>query len=255
MTENSLDNNSEIKLKPKNKNVQNYPKVISDIYYQNNLAQTINKNDSSRVIINNNTHELAIIKNNCSKPKTFDKKIQRNKTSGIFNLNEMNQFFKLGKSDLENYKSSKVKIKNCNQNKPKFKFSKISLKININNFLDHNVTALIFTLSTIYVLIIIDLNIIFFPPKMDIVFTIFYNIIFFSFLLEFALYLIIKEEYKCTYFFWLDLACIISIFINIGWIIYPIIEFFSNLNSKYHKHNYIIQNVIENLSVAIKGTR
>ena len=106
-----------------------------------------------------------------------------------------------------------------------------------------------------YALILSDFNKIFFPPNIDIIFSILSTGVFFLFLFEFILLLIVKKEYSCSFIFWLDLASIFSMLINIDWLVYPCLALFSNISSTDGIINKNFQSVIKNLSGVVKTTR
>lgn len=133
---------------------------------------------------------------------------------------------------------------------------KKSIKKTISEFLDKNITALIMTIATIYALVLSDLNVIFFSPDVDIFFNILSGIVFMLFLIEFVLSVTTKDDYNGTFFFWLDLLSIFSMVLNIDWIIYPLLESFSDSpSSDTSLSSLSIQKMVKNLSGVVKLTR
>jgi cytochrome bd-type quinol oxidase subunit 2 len=131
-----------------------------------------------------------------------------------------------------------------------------TIKKKISEFLDKNITALIMSLATIYALILSDLNVILFSPDVDIIFNILSGFVFILFLVEFVLSTSTKEDYNGTFFFWLDLLSILSMILNIDWIIYPFLEFFSEVTSSDSSiSNLGLQKVVRNLSGVVRLTR
>lgn len=247
MSKISLDQESKSKFRKNNESEIKY--IIQS---ESNL-----KIDNDNAYFKNNFNQqqqIPIENNNYIKPKTFDKKLFKFKSSGIFSEKENNHFSK-SKSKIEknsnskNYFKKNPTLKNENQ-----KFKK-SLKDKIRNILDHKITAIILTLATLYALILSDFNIIFFSPNIDIIFSILSTGVFFLFLFEFILLLIVKKEYSCSFIFWLDLASIFSMLINIDWLVYPCLELFLNITSSDGIRNKNFQSVIRNLSGVVKATR
>ena len=102
----------------------------------------------------------------------------------------------------------------------KFEISKNSFKQKIKDALDNKKTLMVMTIASVYALILSDLNIIFFSKgAIDIIFTIISTIVFFLFLIEFILSSIVKDNYNLTFFFWMDLFSMLSMLINIEWIV------------------------------------
>jgi len=136
------------------------------------------------------------------------------------------------------------------------KLKKMSIKQFIVESLDKNITALVMSIATIYALILSDLNIIFFTPDVDIVFSILSGLVFLLFILEFVLSSTLKKDYNATFFFYLDLICILSMMLNIDWIIYPSLEFFYKLSTDdSSKNGFGLQKFMRNLSGALRLTR
>lgn len=166
--------------------------------------------------------------------------------------NDLNSNFKKQESKLgiEN----KAKVIPANENPPIN--MKRSVKKIISEMLDKNITALIMSIATIYALILSDLNIIFFSPDVDIIFSILSGIVFILILVEFVLSTSTKEDNNGTFFFWLDLLSILSMILNIDWIIYPFLEFFSETTSTDSAFTNIgLQKVMRNLSGVVRLTR
>lgn len=148
---------------------------------------------------------------------------------------------------------NKTKVIPVNENPPVTK--KKSIKIIISEMLDKNITALVMSIATIYALILSDLNVIFFSPDVDTLFNILSGVVFFMFLIEFVLSITTKEDYNWTFFFWLDLLSIFSMILNIDWIIYPFLEFFSESTSSESMGSVGLQKVVRNLSGVVRLTR
>lgn len=262
MNDNFFPENNELKLKQQNE---------SDIKYAINSEANLNlKNDALNNILNNNKNineNIALYNRDISdnkidlmKPKTFNHKIKRTRGSGIFRIDEINKNI-MNKTDkdedpqnlLPDIKQELVKVKSKEE---KEKSVPITLKKKLSELLDRNTTALVMTIATIYALIFSDINVIFLTPDADIFFNILSVFVFCLFLIEFVLSIFVKDEYTNSFFFWLDLFSILSMLLNIDWIIYPFIEIFTNWRSDDSSiTNLSFQKAMRNLSSAIKITR
>ncbi len=81
---------------------------------------------------------------------------------------------------------------------------------------------------TIFVLFGDDIRILFFPPSADNGFEFFFNLSFIMFVLEMAIYFLVKSDfskgilsvkgYAFSFFFWLDLLAVLAMVPDVGWL-------------------------------------
>lgn len=103
---------------------------------------------------------------------------------------------------------------------------KKDLKKDIRDILDSNIELLIMAIFTCFALFGSDLKVIFLRPKDDDIFNGIYLFVLILFLVEFFCNWYVKPSYVSTFFFWLDLMSIISMFLEIDWILNPLVDEF-----------------------------
>jgi hypothetical protein len=103
---------------------------------------------------------------------------------------------------------------------------KKDLKKSISNVLDSNIELLIMAIFTSFALFGSDLKVIFLRPNDDDIFNGIYLFVLILFLVEFLCNWYVKPSYVSTFFFWLDLMSIMSMFLEIDWILNPLVEEF-----------------------------
>jgi hypothetical protein len=110
---------------------------------------------------------------------------------------------------------------------------KKDLKGFITTILESNIELLIMAVFTCFALFGSDLKVIFLTPKDDDIFNGIYLFVLILFLLEFFCNWYVKPTYVMTFFFWLDLMSIMSMFLEIDWILNPLVD-------EFIMYNYLI---------------
>ncbi len=95
----------------------------------------------------------------------------------------------------------------------------------IRKVLDSNYELFIMAFFTCFVLFGPDLKVISLNPNHDPIFNSVYIIVLILFLLEFLGTWYVNPNYISTFFFWLDLFAIITMFFEIEWILLPLVDF------------------------------
>jgi hypothetical protein len=103
---------------------------------------------------------------------------------------------------------------------------KKNIKSFIAQILESNLELLIMAIFTFFALFGSDLKSLFLRPKDDDIFNSIYLFVLILFLLEFFGNWFVKPTYVSTFFFWLDLMSIISLFLEIDWILNPLVDEF-----------------------------
>lgn len=91
-------------------------------------------------------------------------------------------------------------------------------------FLDSNTETIIMAVITIFALFANDLKTIALNPYYDNVFNGFYIIILLVFLSEFLINIWVNQDYFASFFFWLDLFATLSMFLEIDWVLNPLVD-------------------------------
>ncbi len=123
-------------------------------------------------------------------------------------------------------KQSRVKIKT---QKTVFRDDikpKKNMKNSIAQILESNIELLIMAIFTCFALFGSDLKVICLRPEDDDIFNGIYLFVLILFLLEFFGNWFVRPTYVSTFFFWLDLMSIISMFLEIDWILNPLVDQF-----------------------------
>jgi hypothetical protein len=105
-------------------------------------------------------------------------------------------------------------------------FKPKNVKSFITQILESNVELLIMAIFTFFALFGSDLKVIFLRPENDDIFNGIYLFVLIKFMLEFLGNWFVKPTYVSTFFFWLDLLSIISLFLEIDWILNPLVDEF-----------------------------
>jgi len=235
--------------------------------YEGDVNNTNNLNLNDFIMDINKNNKNSKNTQNINFPPNYEKEfIDNNNNENTQPKNNLNDNIKRKNSNIRNSRTLVAQNKNGgvenkaeairNTDNASFVSKNVSLKKTISDLLDKNITALIMTIATIYALILSDLNIIFFSQDVDIIFNILSGVVFILFLAEFILSTTTKEDYNGTFFFWLDLFSILSMILNIDWIIYPFLELISqSTNSDTSVSNIGLQKVVRNLGGVVKLTR
>jgi hypothetical protein len=101
---------------------------------------------------------------------------------------------------------------------------KASLKKYILNILDSNILLFIMAFLTSFVLFGSDVKSISLDPDYDHIFNGIFLLVLILFIIEFAANWYVRPGYIKTFFFWLDLLSILSMFLEIEWILVPILD-------------------------------
>ena len=96
----------------------------------------------------------------------------------------------------------------------------------VENFIDSNIEMLVMAVFTCFALFGSDLKVIFLKPTHDDIFNGIYLFVLILFLVEFFCNWYVKPTYVSTFFFWLDLMSIMSMFLEIDWILNPLVDEF-----------------------------
>jgi hypothetical protein len=149
-----------------------------------------------------------------------------NAKSGVKNENEMPSVnnFRSNSQPFERASRSKLQTTKTELFKPREKPK--NMKGLIENFLDSNIELWVMAIFTCFALFGSDLKVIFLYPKHDDIFNAIYLFVLFLFLVEFFCNWYVKPAYVSTFFFWLDLMSIVSMFLEIDWILNPLVDEF-----------------------------
>ena len=122
--------------------------------------------------------------------------------------------------------------------------------------MDDKKTLMLMTIASVYALILSDLNIMFFSRAIDIIFAVLSTIVFLLFFIEFILSSIAKDNYNFTFLFWMDFLSLLSMLVNIEWVVQPTRNFISSFY--YDDTSFtspIMYKIMKSLSGAIRTTR
>lgn len=108
--------------------------------------------------------------------------------------------------------------------------TKIYFKDKISKFLDHTIVVVFMTLITIYALYLDDVKILFMPKSVDDVFSGITLSVMLCFCLEIFLAFYSKQEYRFSFFFYLDIISTISMIPDCEWIWTAIVDTSSTTN-------------------------
>ena len=107
-----------------------------------------------------------------------------------------------------------IRISSLNQPRPQIS----SIRTKIFRKIDSKYFSIFMTLLTIYALFGDDIRIAFFTKSSDIVFFTIASICMFFFTFELVMLFFTKQNYKWSFYFWLDLVATLSLIPDIGWI-------------------------------------
>ena len=210
----------------------------------------------SNVSNNNLNIEKSTSNNNRAKGLRISKTFEINRKTSNENPNNLggiHEFLNIkNKSHIFDYDPNETLRRSS-----KFDNSRKNFKHKIREALDNNKTLMVMTIASVYALILSDLNTIFFSKgPVDIIFTILSTIVFLLFFCEFILFSIARDDYNFTFFFWMDFISLLSMIVNIEWIVYPTIIFISGwYNDDTSFTSPTMYRIMKSLSGAIRTTR
>jgi hypothetical protein len=146
--------------------------------------------------------------------------------SGIKNEHEMPSVNNFISSSQPYERASRNKLQTMKTELFKPREKPKNMKGLIENLLDSNVELLVMAIFTCFALFGSDLKVIFLLPKHDDIFNGIYLFVLLLFLVEFFCNWYVKPAYVSTFFFWLDLMSIVSMFLEIDWILNPLVDEF-----------------------------
>jgi hypothetical protein len=109
------------------------------------------------------------------------------------------------------------------RNKMTYKMKK-KLKTFLIQYLDSYVETIVMTIITLFALFANDIKTINIDPKYDDLFNIFYLIALFIFFIELIANVWIKSGYVNTFFFYLELLALLSMVMEIDWVLQPFMD-------------------------------
>lgn len=173
-----------------------------------------------------------------------------NNSNDNHNLNRINNNNKSYNYDIDPTETFKRRLSS------KFE-SKNNLKSRIKEFLDNNKFLMVMSIASVYALILSDLNTIFFSKgAMDIIFTIISTVVFILFLIDFLLSCIARDDYVFTFFFWVDFISMLSMTVNIEWIVFPSMNLISSLMDEEKSYTSpLMYKITKSLSGAFRTSR
>jgi hypothetical protein len=101
--------------------------------------------------------------------------------------------------------------------------SLLKLKRLIRKCLDHNIQLAVMSLLTLFALLGPDIRTMIIKPEHDAIFNGFFIWVMFMFFFEFIVNIWVTDNYFKSFYFWLDFFVTLSMFLDIDWILYPIV--------------------------------
>lgn len=95
----------------------------------------------------------------------------------------------------------------------------VSLRLRVRNVMDGRLVTLIMTSLTLYALFGDDFRLWFFSQTIDIYFYSFLNVALIMFLMEILINSCVQDEFKYSFFFWLDIVATLSLLPDIQFIV------------------------------------
>jgi hypothetical protein len=100
----------------------------------------------------------------------------------------------------------------------------VKLKSLVRKYLDNNIQLAVMSLLTLFALLGPDIRTMVIEPVHDPIFNGFFIWVMFMFFFEFLANIWVRDNYFKSFYFWLDLFVTISMFLEIDWILYPMVN-------------------------------